>query len=165
MVEIYGIRYTRPNIKGLYNRALVLLQYGKIGLAKKRLEEIIKLNKYDNLGARYILLAVYAYFEDEKNFNKLYKKYNEDCLFFLVPQMYLAYKLGDTKKALNILKKIKKVNPYFVDILLSDASGDYIKSDYYQPGEKSEVAEVLITQDFLINSSAGLLKLIAENSK
>ena len=163
--QFYGIWETRPYIRGLHQRALVLLQYGKINLAKKQLEEIIKLNENDNLGARYVLSAIYAYFEDEKSFNKLYKKYSEKNLFFLVPKMFLYYKLGDSKKALEILKEVKKVNPYFIDMLLSDELDDIDPIDYYQIGEKSEVVELLITQDFLINSSAGLLKLIADNSK
>ena len=50
-------------------------------------------------------------------------------------------------------------------MLLSDELDDIDPIDYYQIGEKSEVVELLITQDFLINSSAGLLKLIADNSK
>lgn len=161
----YGIWETRPYIRGLQQRALVLLQYGKINLAKKQLEEIIKLNEHDNLGARYVLSAIYAYFEDEKSFNKLYKKYGEKNLFFLVPKMFLYYKLGDNKKTLEILKEIKKVNPYFIDMLLSDDLDDVDQINYYQMGEKSEVLEILITQEFLINSANGLLKLIDDNSK
>lgn len=163
--HFYGIWETRPYIRGLQQRALVLLQYGKINLAKKQLEEIIKLNEHDNLGARYVLSAIYAYFEDEKSFNKLYKKYGEKNLFFLVPKMFLYYKLGDNKKTLEILKEIKKVNPYFIDMLLSDDLDDVDQINYYQMGEKSEVLEILITQEFLINSANGLLKLIDDNSK
>lgn len=161
--HFYGIWETRPYIRALHQRALVLLQYGKINLAKKELEEIIKLNEHDNLGARYTLAAIYAYFEDEKNLKKIIKKYNEKNLFFLVPEMFLYYKLGDNKKTLEILKEIEDDNPYFIETLTSDEIDDIEAEGSYQLGEKSEVMEVLFTQNFLLNSSPGLIKFIVDN--
>ena len=161
--HFYGIWETRPYMRALHQRALVLLQYGKINLAKKELEEITKLNEHDNLGARYTLAAIYAYFEDEKKLKKLIKKYNEKNLFFLVSEMFLYYKLGDNKKTLEILKEIEDENPYFIETLTFDEIDDIEAEGFYQLGEKSEVMEVLFTQNFLLNSSPGLIKFIVDN--
>ena len=46
--------------------------------AQEVLERILELNENDNLGARYLLSGVYAYFEDKDSLNKLIKKYEGD---------------------------------------------------------------------------------------
>ena len=54
----------------------LLLDCGKIGMAKNACLEILDLNNDDNLGARFILMHIYAYFEDEKSAVKLFERYD-----------------------------------------------------------------------------------------
>ena len=48
-------------------------------------EEVLRLNGNDNLGARYLLMAIYATLEEEKDMLNLYKKYHEENLEMLFP--------------------------------------------------------------------------------
>lgn len=167
--EFYTMWQTRPYMRALENKAMVLIQYGKMGLARNVLEQMIKLNENDNLGARYLLAAVEAYFEDEKGFNKLIKKYKGDnSLSFLASKLCLYYKLGDNKKALEILEEIKEINPYFTEIISNNTDIedlDDIDIDYYQPGEISEVIDFIATAGFLYASSLGLADFIRKHSE
>ncbi len=42
--------------------------------------ELIRLNHKDNLDARYLLMAIYAFFEEENDMLKLYRQYSEENL-------------------------------------------------------------------------------------
>lgn len=167
--EFYTMWQTRPYMRALENKAMVLIQYGKMGLARRVLEKMVKLNENDNLGARYMLAAVYAYFEDEKAFNKLIKKYKGDnSLSFLGSKLCLYYKLGDNKKALEILEEIKEINPYFTEVISKNIDVeelDDLDIDYYQPGEISEVIDFIVTAGFLYASSLGLADFIIKHSE
>ena len=100
--HFYGIFETRPYIRGLYRKADYLIADGKAKQARDVCLEILRLNNNDNTGARYLLMAIYAYLEDEKEMLKLYKKYPEEALEMLFPQFALYYKLGKDKLILNI---------------------------------------------------------------
>ena len=97
--HFYGIFETRPYISGLYAKANYLVLDGKIKKARDVCKEILKLNKNDNTGARYLLMAIYAYLEEENDMLKLYKKYPEESLVMLFPLFILYYKQGNDKKA------------------------------------------------------------------
>lgn len=167
--EFYTMWQTRPYMRALENKAMVLIEYGKMGLARDVLEKMIKLNENDNLGARYILAAVYAYFEDEKSFNKLIKKYKGDnSLSFLASKLCLYYKLGNNKKALEILEEIKEQNSYFTDVISGNIDEDELADfdfGYYQPGEISEVIDFISIAGFLYASSLGLADFIRKYSE
>ena len=66
----YGIFETRPYIRGLYMKASCLLADGKVKQARDVCMEILRLNESDNTGARYLLMAIYAYLEEEKELLK-----------------------------------------------------------------------------------------------
>lgn len=83
---------TRPYMRLLYNRMRLLLDCGKIGMAKNACLEILDLNNDDNLGARFILMHIYAYFEDEKSAVKLFERYDcQKSTQFLLPLSTLYY--------------------------------------------------------------------------
>ena len=58
---------------------------GKMNQACDVCKEIIRLNSNDNMGVCYILMALYAFFENGKELLKLYKKYPEEDLEMLFP--------------------------------------------------------------------------------
>ena len=97
----YEIFETRPYIRGLYAKADYLLLDGKMKQARDVCKEILRLNNNDNTGARYLLMAIYAYLEEEKEMLKLYKKYPEEALGILFPLFILYYKLVNDKKLKN----------------------------------------------------------------
>lgn len=151
--HFYGIFETRPYIKGLYEKAVYLLFDGKVNQAKDICKEMLRLNENDNMGARYLLMAIYAYFEEEKELLNIYKKYPEENLEVLFPLFALYYKLGDDKKAKEYLKRINKSNSnfvkYFKDTIKTD---EKISTGYYTIGDLSEVIMYFQQYGFLTDT-------------
>ncbi len=80
-------------------------------MAKEACLEIFDLNNDDNLGARFILMHIYAYFEDEKYAVKLFERYDcQKSTQFLLPLSTLYYKLGKTRKATAYIKELVNIN-------------------------------------------------------
>ncbi len=164
--HFYGIFETRPYIGGLYMKAECLLMDGKIKQALSVCKEILKLNENDNTGARYLLMAIYAYLEEEKEMLKLYRKYPEEHLEMLFPLFVLYYKLGNDKLAKKYLAKINKANPDFIKFF----KGTMTKNNddpkgYYSKGDSSEVLMYFREYAFLINTIPTIDYYILENSK
>lgn len=109
--DFWLLTETRPYMRLLYNRMRLLLDCGKIGMAKNACLEILDLNNDDNLGARFILMHIYAYFEDEKSAVKLFERYDcQKSTQFLLPLSTLYYKLGKTRKAADYIKELVNIN-------------------------------------------------------
>ena len=163
--KFYGIFETRPYIRGLYSKALMQTQMGKMKLAIKTSEEIIRLNESDNTGARYMLMALYAYLEDEKNLLKLYKKYDEEySLEMIIPLMVYYYKQDDVKKAKKYLKMIKELNDNFIKFYTGkmEKEEDFING-YYKNGSPSEVISYFNNYGFLLIAVPTLKDFVEKN--
>ena len=63
--EFYMVFHTRPIIRLYYGLMVDYIECNMLGKAKSIAEEILRLNENDNLGARYNLIGLYAYFEEE----------------------------------------------------------------------------------------------------
>lgn len=164
--HFYEIFETRPYIRGLYVKAKYLLLDGKITQAKEVCKEILRLNENDNTGARYLLMAIYAYFEEENDMLKLYNKYPEENLEMLFPIFILYYKLGYDIKANDYLKRINKVNKDFIKFFKGNMKiNDNVPNGYYHPGDSSEVLMYFEEYDFLIDTIPAIEYYILENSK
>lgn len=160
----YGIFETRPYIRGLYTKANYLLLDGKVKRARDICREILKLNNHDNTGARYLLMAIYAYLEKEKEMLNLYKKYPEENLEMLFPLFALYYKLGNDDKAREYLKRIHKANPEFINIFNGTLKvNDKVPEEYYSIGDSSEVIMYFTNYFFLINTMSAMEFYILEN--
>lgn len=164
--HFYGIFETRPYIRGLYTKADNLANAGKIKQAIKVCKEIIHLNENDNLGARYLLMALYSFLEEEKEMLKLYKKYPEEDLEMLFPLLVLYYKEDNDEKAKEYLSRINKANPHFIKFF----KGNIRKTDdspagYYSKGDVSEVIMYFSTYSFLISTLLDIEYFILEYSK
>ena len=71
----------------------------------------IHICEHDNMGVRYQLMHIYAYFEDEQAalaLHKQYDGYNETEM--LLPLSVLYYKKGDYTKALSYLRRLNDAN-------------------------------------------------------
>ena len=73
--HFYGIFETRPYIRGLVVKAEYLLEEGKLRQAESICKEVLRLNENDNMGARYLLMAIFAALEEENEVRKLHNKY------------------------------------------------------------------------------------------
>ena len=164
--HFYGIFETRPYIRGLYAKADYLILDGKIKKARDICKEILKLNENDNIGARYLLMAIYAYLEEENDMLELYKKYPEEDLEMLFPLFILYYKQENDKKAKEYLDRIDKANPHFINFFKGTMEeNNDIPYRYYAKGDSSEVIMYFKEYDFLVNTIPTIDCYILENSK
>lgn len=164
--SFYGMFETRPYMRGLYAKANYLIIDGKVKQACDVCKEILRLNENDNMGSRYLLMAIYAYFEEEKDMLKLYKKYPEENLEMLFPLFILYYKQGNDKKAKEYLDRISKANPHFIKFFKDGIKENNDKIyGYYAKGNLSEVIMYFREYYFLLATVPNINYYILENSK
>lgn len=162
----YDIYETRPYIRGLCLKAQLFLECGKIKLARDICLEILKLNNNDNTGIRYLLMAIYAYLEDEKELLKLCKGYQEENLEVLFPQFALYYKLGKEKEAKEMLDRINKENPHFLKLFKGSIKANpKVLDGYHSIGDSSEVFMYFMNYSFLILTMPNIQEYVLKNSK
>ena len=159
--HFYMIFETRPYIIGLVSKAEYLLEEGKLRQAKDICKEILRLNENDNLGARYLLMAIYATLEEEKEMLNLYKKYPEENLEMLFPLFALYYKIGNDKKAKEYLNKIDNCNSNFVKLF--NGTIKKVSPEYYSRGDSSEIFMYLARYSYLLITMPKLHEYIIEN--
>ena len=162
--HFYGIFETRPYIRGLVTKAEYLLEDGKLRQAGNICKEVLRLNENDNLGARYLLMAIYATLEEEKDMLDLYKKYPEEDLEMLFPLFAIYYKIGNDKKALEYLNRIDKCNSNFVKLFNGTIKeSEKVSPGYYSMGDSSEIFMYLERYDYLLITMPRLHEYIIEN--
>lgn len=109
--DFYILFETRPYMRARKSYLNLLLGQGKFKRAMEEAEELMVLCPNDNLGIRYILIALYCYFEDESKALELFKEYSSADAFMLLPLIALYYKQDDEKKMKSYIMKLKKSNP------------------------------------------------------
>ena len=118
------------------------------------------------MGSRYLLMAIYAYFEEENDMLKLYEKYLEEDLEMLFPLFILYYKQGNDKKAKEYLDRINKANPHFIKFFKGTMKENTdIPYRHYVRGDSSEVIMYFREYDFLVETIPTINYYILENSK
>ncbi len=162
--HFWGIVETRPYMRLRHSYIDLLINLGKFKKAIKECEELLVLSEGDNLGIRYKLVSLYAYFEDEENVIKIYEKFNkENSSRMLLAIVALYYKLDDEKKAETYLKKLMKVNKgmkeLFGDIegLIDMMFDGDINPEIYQMDSKEEMMVALSDSQFLFAASPEFL--------
>lgn len=162
--HFYGIFETRPYIRGLTAKTEYLLEEGKLRQACNICKEILRLNENDNLGSRYVLMAIYATLEEGKDMLDLYKKYPEEDLEMLFPLFAMYYKAGNDKKAKEYLNRIDKCNSNFVKYfngIIKDS--ETVNSGYYSRGDSSEIFMYLERYDYLLITMPKIHEYVIEN--
>lgn len=161
--HFYGIFETRPYIRGLANKAEYLLEEGKLHQAESICKEVLRLNKNDNIGVRYLLMAIYAVLEDEKAIMSLYKKYPEETFEMIFPIFALYYKLGNNKKAKEYLNRVNKCNSNFVKLLNGTIKeSEKVEPGYYSRGDSSEIFMYLERYGYLMITMPRLHEYVIE---
>lgn len=126
--EFWLIFETRPYMRLLDKYSDSLVNCGKMRLAIAEYEKMLRLCTNDNLGARYRLMHLYVFLEDEQSAMKLFKEYpDEESTQFLLPLSILYYKLGSLREANSYLKRLCAVNKDTVKFLSGLANGDLEK--------------------------------------
>lgn len=162
--HFYGIFETRPYIRGLVTKAEYLLEEGKMHQAESVCKEVLRLNENDNMGARYLLMAIFATLEEENDMLKLYKKYPEEDLEMIFPLFALYYKIGNDKKAKEYLNRINKCNANFVKFFNGTIKeSEKVSPGYYGRGDSSEVFMYMNRYDYLLVTMPRLHEYVIEN--
>ena len=142
--DFWLIFETRPYMRLRLNYIQALIQTGRINLAKKECEELLRLCEMDNLGVRYTLMHIFAYLEDEEGAKGLLARYSdESSLLMLLPLSLLYYKLNDFAKAEMYLKQVAKDNKNakeFFSTILENGTEHYLgmELDSYILGSMDE---------------------------
>ena len=164
--KFYGLFEARPYMRGLDVKANLLIVEGKMRQAIDVCHEMMRLNNNDNMGARYMLMALYAFLEDEKELLKLYKKYPEEHLEVLFPMFVLYYKQGNDAKAKEYLDRINKANPHFIKLFKGTIKENKdMPLGYHSKGDSSEVLMYFMNYTFLIATMNTIDSYILKNSK
>ena len=152
-----------PFIHGLYNLAYLYAGCGMINKALELAKETVKYDKEEITKVLELLMGLYAYREDGSNLNKIYKKYNEDNLYSLIPYLVYYFKQNNYSKAREYLDKIKKYNKHFKG-LFDSISKDELLEDAIAH-EKSEVKHVAADLAFLLDTVPTLEVFVKNNGK
>ncbi len=115
--DFWGLTETRPYMRARYELIKCYIDLGMMKLARQNCEEMLELCECDNLGLRYTLMHIYAFFEDEDALLKLYEKYEEDSSMVLFPLSVLYYKKLDLETASKYLEQLRQSNKEFKDIV------------------------------------------------
>lgn len=109
--KFWLITETRPYMRLLDKYSVLLTDCGQLRLAESEYKNMLRLCSNDNLGVRYRLMHIYAYFEDKQSADELYKTYPEDdSTQFLLPMSILCYKLGNLRESAKYLKTLCESN-------------------------------------------------------
>jgi len=144
--RFWSILETRPYMRGKYRYMDILKECGMLCFAISECEDMIRLCENDNLGIRHILMALYAFTENEEKALTLYKKYSgHGETQILLSLSILYYRKKNLKKSLSYLKKLENINKdtkkFFKDVIY-DKIEDYIEqmNDFgYKPYSGEEL--------------------------
>ena len=124
--EFWQLLETRPYMRLRDQYVVMLMAVGRLRMAAREAEDMIRLNTDDNLGERFTLMHLYAALEEAESAETLLKKFSEhDEGSVLLPLTLLYYKLGDMDKAEKTLRRLTKVNKETRTFLRDMESGQY----------------------------------------
>ncbi|MFJ5759627.1 SEC-C metal-binding domain-containing protein [Neobacillus sp. NPDC093182] len=137
--HFWGMFETRPYMRAKAQYADALYQLGKITEAIQQYEEILVLNPNDNLGARYMLFALYLDKGELSKAEKLLNQYEEETAPGLYNKLLLElFKKGFSTKAGKMLKEAKKQNPYVIPFLTGKKRLPNHMPEYHSWGDENE---------------------------
>ncbi len=153
---------TRPYMRLLDSYANALIDCGRMRMAIAACEKMLKLCTNDNLGERYRLMHLFAFFEDEKAALDLMSKYpDEESTQILLPLSVLYYKLGNMTEAEKYLKRLSKVNKdtvTFFNCIFDGGFEDYLDNIPPYGYRVATIDELLVETDenaFLFHNVGG----------
>jgi len=143
--DFWGVLATRPYMRLRCKYANLLTENGMIGQARDECIELLRLCEGDNMGIRFLLMHIYAYFEDEEAALTLHKQFDSyDETEMLLPLSILYYKKGDFTKATQYLRKLNGANrdlKRFLKIVLAEGNEEFEGFELdggYRPGTVEE---------------------------
>ncbi|MDR0515031.1 MAG: hypothetical protein LBG81_07725 [Coriobacteriaceae bacterium] len=151
----------RPFLRIKKRLADAYLDQGMFRLAQEKYEDILAWNDNDNQGCRYLLIGIYAYFEEKEKAMELYDHYEqEQNAWSLISLAALHHKVGESEASLRYLKQLTKQIPesatFIANAILDLGLNEDFEPQYpgsYRPGTGEEMALAMDQLDFLLTSS------------
>ena len=160
----WGILETRPYMRLLEDYVRILIESGMFGRAAAQCEEMLRLCESDNLGMRYTLMHLYAFFENEVaalGLHRRYGGYEETQMLMALSVLY--YKLGQWDKAGEYLSRVAKINKdvkkFFKSIFdeTFEQFAGMMDRAAYTPNTEEELCVEIMQNEFLFHSTPGFM--------
>ena len=127
--DFWLIHETRNYMFARFNRMKHLIVMSRFRTAAREGEDLLRLCRGDNLGVRYLLMGLYVALEEKEALEKLFEEYDEDGPEVLLSGAMMAYRFGETDKALSCLQRIRIPNfrPFIRAMLRGEEEETYWK--------------------------------------
>jgi len=159
----WGIIETRPYLRAKAGRVRVFIYMKKYKEALTECEDILRLNKDDNMGMRYILINLYCYLKEFDKLEKVIKDFNEDAAYVLFPQTIMYYKQGNMEKVKEYLKLLNESNQYIINMLIGKEKMLNEIPKYYSLNSKEEAFFIIGDAEYLLEQNSDFIKYLKEN--
>lgn len=168
MGSFYGILETRPYMRVRKEYLDLLIEQGRFRHALCEAEEHLRLCENDNLGVRYVLMALYCYFEEEEKAKTLFERYEEDTAFMLLPLAGLYYKMGNMKKMKTYIRRLNNRNRDLLgalDLLMNpdeqrEVIEEIVSAEMYAPFSVEEVVLAFFESPFIYMSMSAFFDAV-----
>ena len=125
--EFWGIYETRNYMFARFSRMKHLIMMSRYRKAIEEGKDMLRLCQGDNLGVRYLLMGLYVMLEEKEALEKLFEEYEEEGPETLLSGAMMAYRFGETDKALSYLQQIRIPNfrPFLRAVLRGEEEETY----------------------------------------
>jgi tetratricopeptide (TPR) repeat protein len=121
--DLWSSRHGRPYLRCRLSLGECLWTLGRRDEAVDHLIEILRLDRADHQGIRYLLAAHFLELGRDDEFDRLLADYDEPTAFFLFSRALREFRRhGDSKAARKALKRARAINRHIIPHLLHDAS-------------------------------------------
>ena len=159
----WGIIETRPYLRAKAGRVRVFIYMKKYKEALTECEDILRLNKDDNMGIRYCLVNLYCYLKEYDKLEKIIKDYEEDTAYVLFPQTIMYFKQGNMEKVKEYLKLLNESNKYIINMLIGREKMLNEIPQYYSLNSKEEAFFIIGDAEYLLEQNPDFIKYLKEN--
>ena len=144
--HFWAMHETRPYMTAKMGLANCLEAKGKNMEAVKIYQELLELNPSDNQGVRYILSGLLLHMKQYDEFEKLYKKNNDEFTAFWLYNyaLFLFITEGNSNRANKALRDAYNQNKHVIAFMAGQKELKNEQNGYYSPGEESEALYYLM---------------------
>lgn len=156
----WGMMETRPYMRARCGKVEILLELKKYEEAMLEVEDILRLNRQDNLDMRYTLMNLYCLMNKYDELNSLFAKFQEISTHVLFTKCVMYFKQNNMTELKKSLKDLKSSNKYIIDLLIGKIRCPIKYSEYYTLGSIEEAALVIEDGYYLIENNVQFIEYL-----
>ncbi len=147
--EFWGHLQTRPYMRARLALAQMLLDLGRVEETEAHYRELLRLNRGDNQGVRYLLLPLLLEEGQDEEAGALIDQFGGDiqAVWLYARALWLFRREGNTDPARAALAEAMHANPHVAEYLLDMESMPFSRPPYFALGSEEEAvvaAETLL---------------------